>query len=265
MRCGIILAAMGLVAIPTSVSAQEAAETSREEEARQLFREGNEAFGAREYERAVQLFLRSYDAVREPMMLYNIGSAYDRAGDVNEAVTHYDAYLAAIPEASNRPHVESRLTLLRAQLSRTGAPSGPEAHSEPVATPIGDATGVGDASSEESGTPDVALGPWILVGTGAAAVATGVVFGALVLGDRSELDEACVDMRCPLSQADAIDSMETKALVADILIGVGIGAAGAGLLWLLLDSDDREAGAGPPPVTASCDSVGCAIALQGRL
>lgn len=219
------------------------------EDARRLFAQGQQAFDERNFDSAAAFFLESYDAVREPLMLFNIASAYDRGGNRRQAVTYYEAYLAATPTAANRPHVESRLTILRAELARTNSQVG-DTH---AAEPIEEADRHSDAASE-TGASGPGIAPWLLTAAGAASLVAGGVFTALTLTEKSELDDRCNDKLCPPGQGEAIDRMETFALIADITLGAGAAMLAGGILWLLLADGDEQA---PPPITAFCTGTSC--------
>lgn len=74
-------------------------------------------------------------------------------------------------------------------------------------------------------------------GVGVALAVAGGVLGGLVLSDASDAESdptLCPDRRCTPAGREAIDAAESKALGANILIGVGAGAAVGGVLMFLL-------------------------------
>jgi sulfur carrier protein ThiS len=83
-------------------------------------------------------------------------------------------------------------------------------------------------------------GPFVLIGTGAAAIGAGLVFGALAWdGRRSSCDDAKV------CDPDGLDRARTQATVANVAVGSGLALAAAGGLWLLLGRSSREVAIAP--------------------
>ena len=60
------------------------------EEAKAYFMEGKAAFGEGQYDEARVSFQRAYAIVQSPEILYNIGKCYEKMGDEEEAVYHYE-------------------------------------------------------------------------------------------------------------------------------------------------------------------------------
>ncbi|HEV8549542.1 MAG TPA: hypothetical protein VGQ57_10955, partial [Polyangiaceae bacterium] len=72
---------------------------------------------------------------------------------------------------------------------------------------------------------------YVLIGVGAVGVATGSITGAMALSKKGDLD--CPQNHCSGSEADALDSAKSVALVSTISFAVGIPAAVAGTVLLL--------------------------------
>lgn len=86
---------------------------------------------------------------------------------------------------------------------------------------------------------------WILTGSAAAALATGVAFNVLARSDAEDGDAAFAAWQLDMTPAnrqralDADDAAQTKATVSYTLLGVG-GALGLAAAWVWLDSDDEQ-------------------------
>jgi hypothetical protein len=103
------------------------------------------------------------------------------------------------------------------------------------------------APADEPGEPDVeptAEGPntkrtvgWITVGSGTAIALAGGVFGALSFADlsaaKNDEDLCGPEKSCTQDGLDKVDGAQTKALIADISMGVGIAAIGVGTFLIL--------------------------------
>jgi len=90
----------------------------RTDEAKALFAAGRAAFDSGRFADALDYFERSYAISKRPGLLYNIGIVRDRLRDDKRALEAYEAYLAAVPDASNRAEVETRASAIRAALAR---------------------------------------------------------------------------------------------------------------------------------------------------
>lgn len=90
----------------------EAAEGSRDEEARLHFQIGERALTDGRYEEALTHFSRSHELSGRPELLFNIGVANDRLRNDQEALNAYRAFLEALPDAPNRNDAERRIEIL---------------------------------------------------------------------------------------------------------------------------------------------------------
>jgi Tetratricopeptide repeat len=87
------------------------------DEARQLFAEGTEAYEREQYERAIEAWTRLVDrGLGGPDVLYNLGTAYLRKGDLGHAVLYLERARRALPGSED---VRANLEVARArQLDR---------------------------------------------------------------------------------------------------------------------------------------------------
>ena len=240
--------------------------TASERRAREEYALGSQAFEAENYEEAAAHYQAAYDAQRLPLLLFNIGSAFDRAGQKRDAVTHYRAYLAAVPEAENRRYVESRLTILQDQLDREPGrdassdesapePMDDEVEYEEPRVPAADPPTPQERADSEGRS---IAGPVTLIALGGAAGVVALATGLHTLALKSEIDEQCADMVCQEAVRSDVESMGTFALVTDIMVAVAGAGLLAGVLWLALGSgsDDSD------EVAFSCGPLSCQ--LRGR-
>jgi len=181
-----------------------------DQEARDLFRLGKQAFDEGRYERALKYFKDAYDLSGRAALQFNIGTVLDRLRRDREAVDAYRSYLSQTPEATNREVVEERIRVLEDALSKskpapalvTPPPSAAPATAPPTAatpapvvpTPAetaraavavdatADGTATGEAAPADTSTP--ITGRWWFW-TGLGAVAIGAVVAGVALGSSS--------------------------------------------------------------------------------
>lgn len=85
-------------------------------QARQAYQRGKQLFDAGDYTGAIGEFERAQGLAPSPVLDFNIGLAHDRLGHAREAVDSYRRYLRAVPDASNKSAVESRIAALEPKI-----------------------------------------------------------------------------------------------------------------------------------------------------
>jgi tetratricopeptide (TPR) repeat protein len=83
-----------------------------DDRARLLFVSGRDAYELGRYDDAYEYFARAYELSGHAELLFNMGSALDRARRDREAVQAYETYLRTAPDPENRERVEQRLEVL---------------------------------------------------------------------------------------------------------------------------------------------------------
>ena len=84
------------------------------------------------------------------------------------------------------------------------------------------------------------VGPFVVLGVGAASLVAGGVFFGLRGSKKSELESKCNGLTCPSSARDTGDTLRMYNTLSSV--GVSVGAAGlaAGVIWLIASSPDSE-------------------------
>lgn len=154
-----------LVLAPAGAHAQG---RDRDERAQGLYRAGETAFHAGEYEAAFDLFRSAFELSHRPGLLHNMALAADRLRRDQDAAQYYGEYLERVPDAANRSEVEARLRALRQAIARHE--QAPPVESAQQAPPVP------AASAEVTSEPWF----WPVVLGGAALVVAGVVTGIVV-------------------------------------------------------------------------------------
>ncbi|MBS2013425.1 MAG: tetratricopeptide repeat protein [Deltaproteobacteria bacterium] len=204
-----------------------------------LFEQGAKAYREGRFQDAVDLLLEARKLKSEPVLLYDLGRAYEALGKPVEAADAYEQYLREDPRAADRRAIEGRIATLRgqaAELERArAAPAPPRASQSDgarAAAPVG--------PEKEPESPSVV--PWVLLGTGLAVLGGGLVVGAAA----SSKHDAAVAEAKQAAAADLQSSAETLATASTITIIAGGVIAAAGLAWLGV----RAFSATPAPASA---------------
>jgi tetratricopeptide (TPR) repeat protein len=184
----LLMAAVGVQAQAAPASA--APHAADDQEARDLFKLGKQAFDEGRYERALKYFKDAYDLSHRAALLSNIGTVLDRLRRDGEALEAYKSYLAQVPDAANRGLIEERVRVIEGAMQKAeqeaAAAPGPDAQPAVpspaetaqaemarTAAPVSDPPRDGEAASGKSITSRWWF--WAGIGTiAAAAVVVGV-------------------------------------------------------------------------------------------
>lgn len=217
----VVLGLVGLLCSSSPADAQD-----RTEQARRHFEAGTQAFETGDYERAMAEFRQAHELTDHPDLLYNIYSSAERSGQLQDAASALERYLAeGRVEASDRAALEQRLTRLRQRIAaRTSEPG------EPEPRPVLDRSAEAPASAPSSsgGPHPAAIGT--LVGAGVLTVAFGI------LATISEVEDEALAQSCGSASGRTCTDAEVSTLralntAADVS---WIGAAVTGVVGLVL-------------------------------
>ena len=255
-------------------------EDMTDQQARSHFRLGREYYQLGRFPDAAREFEVAYGLSGRAALLYNVYISYRDALDTPKAAAALRGYLAAVPDAPDRENLSARLAALESQVAQSKADAEREAAQRAELERL---TREAEAKRREpvySAPPAAAASrpwwPWIVVGAGVIATATGVTLGALAKSDASALREQCVTdprdegARAPLTAGNACspsidlekrrDSIQTQALVGDVLWigGAALTLTGLVLAVVLPANEHHES----PPLTAACVPGSCQAALH---
>ena len=260
----VLLVVLFLVAgaAPGVAAAQDAADRPGQVE----FQVGVTYYDAGRFLEAARAFEQSYEASRAPEILYNVYVAYRDAGRIDEAASALRRYLADAPQIRERAVLQGRLRSLDQQIAERDAARRPEPNHEPDVVRQPDPRHDPDPDADPEATPDdrgsAPVLPWILTGAGTVALIASGVLGLTVMSTYDELDSMCVDGTCPAELEDDRDRAETRAVLADVLLGAGIISAGIGIVLLVTgagaDADEGDEG----DAGVACGPAGCAAAWR---
>jgi len=154
------------------------------EAAKRHFLTGKDLFEKHEYLRAAAEFEAAYEITKDPVVLFNVGEAYEKAGKLDEAIRAYEGYLAQTPTAQDREDVEKRITDLKTKRNAGPPSKGGESRVPPPSG--GGENPVPPASGGEESSSGLRIAGWVGVGLTAALVVTG---GMLALSAQGKQDD----------------------------------------------------------------------------
>lgn len=120
-----VVLSLGLVSV---ASAQDFEAAGRH------FSAAQEAFGAKHFKTAAAEFEAAYAITRDPVLLYNIGESYQKAGQGRQAVAGYKKYLHDQTNAPDKAEVQRRIAEIEAKGYKLPDQSAP-GDNPPAATP----------------------------------------------------------------------------------------------------------------------------------
>jgi len=231
--------------------------------AKKAFKAGGKAMQGHDYVTAVLSFKKAFEITKDGLVMGHVATAYEKAGDYEAALAAIKVYQAALPvkdQASVDQLVKKYQAALKAGKSKklvSPAEAKPveakpaevkPAEAKPEETKPEETkpeeTGEGDEIGADEGEDQEKKGKrfytWIAAGGAAALALSGLVVGLNAQSKYDELKDHCGATGC--SESD-VDSVRTRALVADVLFGVAAGAAiTAGVLYFLegRSSEDKQ-------------------------
>lgn len=128
-----------LVIAPATASADDAAIAR----AKLRFTAGAQAYREARYKDAIDYFMEAYRFDPRPELVYNVGQAYEKLGDVPNALRSYRDYVRLAPGASDRATVETSIKNLEARLREKGIQQVSVFSTPPGATVMLDGQNVG--------------------------------------------------------------------------------------------------------------------------
>lgn len=90
------------------------------EDAKRAFKSGAQAYREARYKDAIEQFVLANRLDPHPELVFNVGQAYEKLGDVPNALRSYRDYLRLSPSAPDRATVEASIRNLEARLRERG-------------------------------------------------------------------------------------------------------------------------------------------------
>ncbi|MEZ4337200.1 MAG: hypothetical protein R3B82_11290 [Sandaracinaceae bacterium] len=258
------LSSLSLIAAAQDADAPD----ERVERARALFEQAEADFAQHLYPAAATGYQQSYELLREagrataPLVLYNVGLAWERAQQRDMALEAYRRFVAdAVPED---PETQRRVADAQARITvldrgtppprtDTGPPP-PEQTDESETRPAAVSTTAGSTSSDGGGGISP-VGP-ILMAAGGALVVVGLILDGVALGRDGDFEAMCPNRTgCDPALRSQWDETITFAAVGDAMWigGAVVAATGLVLTFVLTEGGDDSTAA------LSCGPGGCTV------
>lgn len=284
LLCALVLGGLLFTTVSAQAQTEAEAETPNETgaSARDLFVQGSSSYRVGNYEAAIESWQRAFELDPRPLLLYNLGQAYERLGRLVEAVDSTERYLReASPTDSHRADATARLASMRERLQRTGVliqcelegatilVDGEDAGRTPRRDPIRLAPGthrieirfegyhpyrtsvsvtggmVADVVAELDPLPGTLATDVEMetVRPVAAYYLIGAGGGAAVAGALLGWAGSNKADDATYSNDSDASTARAMAITGDILLFGGLAAAAGGVVWLFMGSEEREVGA----------------------
>lgn len=130
-----------------------------------------------------------------------------------------------------------------------------KAPAAPIAAPSATEPGVAGKGGSSH------VGPWIVLGTGAAMLVAGAVTGVVALGKTSDIEDRCPDDRCQrgFDLESERSNAKTFVRVTDALLIAGGVVTAGGLGWLFFDSRGEKPTPKPGSARLTLPSASCGL------
>ncbi len=212
-------------AAPTPRSALPAAANDVQTEALALFRESLVRYRAGQFRDAADLLQRAYALRPKPILLYNLGRAFEGMGALEQAVTAYRGYLEGEASAPDAMAIQVRIETLtqlideRSRLERERKAAIERAEAESARR----------RANDRNRKPSPA--PWSIAGVGVIGLVTGAALGGVAHAQNDAAASASTQAEGQVQ----LDRAHRIALGANVSLGVGAALAVAGGIWGLVD------------------------------
>lgn len=221
--------------VPESAEDAEMAASLADEEARANFEAGRLAFAGARYDDALAYFERAHVLSGRHQLLYNIGLCQDRLGRDVDALSSFERYLDAAPDAHNRAEVEQRIETARVRLERAAAAAPTP---EPVPPPATDPA------------------PWALVGSGAGVAVLGAVLLTVGRLDIGAIEATPSGTRAWSEVSGDVERADALTIAGSVALGVGVAVAVTGVAWAVAGSSSAGGGRDAPASPAVAVGIG---------
>lgn len=236
----VVIGALALLAPCREALAQK---TSAQARAAELFKRSADEYKKGNFQATVKLLDEAYALDPQPVLVYNLGRAYEGLGDLTTAIAAYEKYLHDDPKTADRGALEHRIATLRRErdekvaLARQRDEERERADEQRRAAEDERRARGGERAPEERGRSP---GPYVLAGVGVAGLAAGAAFGIMA----ASTHDAAVAERVQKVAVEEQDEAKRYATVSSVAFVAGGVLVAAGVTWWILDTPKKREGGG---------------------
>jgi len=211
-------------------------EKDEKAEALELFNQSADLYRQGKFDEAAKLLEKAYAMHPEPVLLYNLGRAYEGLGENEKAIDAYTRYLKDAPEAKDRGALEKRIETLKAQIEKDKKLKQRE---EEAARPedLDETAPEQPKPVADDQTGGAGVWPWVVTGVGVATIGAGFFVGIQAKSKRDEAQDNPVNRDANSDFEDA----KSLAKTANTLIIAGAIITAGGVTWAILGSKKKKA------------------------
>lgn len=276
---------MALAGSPATAVAQERSAPSAEDRRLSaiLLDRSAVAYRLGRYAEAIVMLEDAYVLSQEPILLYNLGRAYEGAGDRPRAVDAYRRYLETSETSAESAPAQAAIATLEREIEaerRAAEDAAERARIEAIRRSAEDARAAREARAmreeraraaaeraaarRRAEAASIAPWPWAVAGVGGATILVGSIAGALAL----ERHEDAVRAEEQTAAAGRLQEARDLASGANAAFVVGGVLAAAGIAWGIVEVvRESERGDGrahdEPGVTIEVAPTACGLAVRG--
>lgn len=223
------------------------------ERSNELFENGKGLYLDGSYDAAVAAFEQAYALSGDPLLLYNIALAHDRAGEYDKAIEYLEYYRAFAPAEESKEIAEKVESLhrrkIRAQAEEGEKKSGDGSSDSPAeeggSADEGDTKSGSSSGGKQPADDRQAVFTPLAIGLTAGAVVAGgagLGLGLASSSRNSDAESMCGTdpVLCPIEAEGDVTSSRRLALGADIMFGVAGAAAVAAIIVLAINGSKRK-------------------------
>ena len=244
MRRSLFICIALTLSVPAMPAFAQDDTSEQDTEFNRLTAEAAKNFEAERYDEAAGFFMKAYEIKPVSNILYNVGRVYEKAGELQLAVDHFERFVKApnVEQAARQDAIE-RIKTIREVLA--------------LATPKEDSNANAKVEPAPKAGPDHTLS-YILMGAGGVTLVTSGVMAYLASSANSDFENAS----SLAERRDAADSGGTYAIVADSLLITGVVLTGVGAVLYFTAGDGEEATALKLGPTFDAHSVGLGLEMN---
>jgi tetratricopeptide (TPR) repeat protein len=148
------------------------------------YKQGRAYFKAEVWDKALEEYKQAYALSPRPLLLYHLGTVYEKLGDRATALDHYKRFLDQAPDSEGADQARMRVALITKELKAAEAQKPPPPAGQPASAPAAPPVVTQDPAppaatpayvgATDPYQPDTDRMKWVWIGGGAAAIAGGV-------------------------------------------------------------------------------------------